>query len=170
MPCLPFGLFRFGPYQRFGNRAIRFTAGVGLPPALLALSLTLAPGRDLSAAQQAVVTIGPTAFQVELAQTEDERRRGLMFRQHLPAGQGMLFVQAPGRAEFWMKNTLIPLDLLYFDAQGTLIEILPRVQPCRQLDCPTYPSRSAAVSYILEINGGEAARRALQVGDPLALE
>ena len=135
--------------------------------ACLSLCLTVSLAGNLSAADQTRVQVGPAAFRVELAQTEEERRRGLMFRQHLPADQGMLFIQPPGRAEFWMKNTLIPLDLLYFDTEGTLLQIVPEAQPCRQQDCPTYPSASAAVCYILEINGGETVRQAIQVGDPL---
>ena len=139
-------------------------------PAALSLCLALVPAGNLSAANLASVRVGTSTFSAEVAQTEDERRRGLMYRQQLPTDQGMLFVQAPGPAEFWMKNTLIPLDLLYFDTDGNLVEIVARAAPCRQRDCPTYPSQSAAVRYILEINGGEAARRQIRVGDQLGLE
>ncbi|WP_295413692.1 DUF192 domain-containing protein [uncultured Thiodictyon sp.] len=137
---------------------------------MLTLLLGLTLGQGLSAAERARVRVGATTFHVELARTLDERRRGLMFRQHLSAGQGMLFVQEPDRAEFWMKNTLIPLDLLYFDDAGVLLEIVAGVPPCRQPACPTYPSQSTAIRYILELNAGEAARRAIRVGDPLVLE
>lgn len=116
------------------------------------------------------VTVGPAAFQVELAQTLQERERGLMFRRELPRGQGMLFVQAPGPATFWMKNTYIPLDMLYFDAAGKLVQILADVPPCVTPECPIYPSATATVRYILEINGGEAARLSVKVGDRLRLE
>ncbi len=68
-----------------------------------------------------------------------------------------------------MKNNIISLDLLYFDAAGTLLQIVPEAQPCRQQDCPTYPSTSTAVGYILENKGGAAARQAIEVRDPLAL-
>lgn len=137
--------------------------------ALLGLLLILFPAPEPIAADSTRVQVGPATFKVEWARTNDERRHGLMFRQHLPEGQGMLFDQAPDRAEFWMKNTLIPLDLLYFDTDGTLLEIVPDVPPCRQLDCPTYPSHSNAIRYILEINGGLADRLGIQVGDPLRL-
>lgn len=137
--------------------------------ALLSLLWGLYPGPELTAADSTRVQVGPATFQVEWARTDEERRRGLMFRHHLPEGQGMLFDQEPGRAEFWMKNTLIPLDLLYFDSNGTLLEVVPDVPPCRQPDCPTYPSRSTAIRYILEINGGLAGRLGIQVGDPLRL-
>lgn len=115
------------------------------------------------------VTVGPATFQVEIAQTPDARQRGLMFRQELPSNQGMLFVQPPGPAVFWMKNTYIPLDLLYFDAEGRLAQIVAEVPPCKTLNCPVYPSHTATVRYILEINAGEAARRGIQIGDSLRL-
>lgn len=71
----------------------------------------------------------------------------------------MLFVQEPGPAVFWMKNTHIPLDILYFDAGGRLLEIVAAASPCHTPACPLYPSASAAVRYILEIKGrGRAAR------------
>jgi uncharacterized membrane protein (UPF0127 family) len=140
---------------------------VALLPLLLGLTLV----QGLSAAGLTKVRVGPATFRVELAQTPAELRRGLMFRQHLPADQGMLFIlQPPDRAEFWMKNTLIPLDLLYFDGRGVLQQIVADAPPCRQSVCPTYPSASTAIGYILEINGGEAARRDIRVGDPLELE
>ncbi|WP_295452996.1 DUF192 domain-containing protein [uncultured Thiodictyon sp.] len=138
--------------------------------ALLALLLGLTLVQGLSAADHAKVRVGTATFRVELAQTPEELTRGLMFRQRLPADQGMLFIlQPPGRAVFWMKNTLIPLDLLYFDGNGVLRQVVADAPPCRQPVCPTYPSESSAIRYILEINGGEAARRAIRVGDALEL-
>lgn len=138
----------------------------------LAGLLTLMAARgcrpDLAAADWLRVQVGPASFQVELAQTQEEKTRGLMFRTQLPEGQGMLFIQEePERAVFWMKNTLIPLDLLFFDSTGTLLEIFPEVPPCRQPDCPNYPSRSTAIRYILEINGGLAHRLGIRIGDTL---
>lgn len=115
----------------------------------------------------AQVTVGPATFQAEVAQTPQDRQRGLMFRRELPRDQGMLFIQPPGPAVFWMKNTYIALDLLYFDADGRLVQILADVPPCVTPNCPIYPSETATVRYILEINAGEAARRGIQVGDRL---
>ena len=113
------------------------------------------------------VTVGSATFQVEIAQTAQDRQRGLMFRRELPREQGMLFVQPPGPAIFWMKNTYIPLDLLYFNSDRRLLQILADVPPCVTPNCPIYPSQTATVRYILEINAGEAARRGIQVGDRL---
>lgn len=116
------------------------------------------------------VTVGPATFQVEIAQTLQERERGLMYRRELPRDQGMLFVQSPGPAVFWMKNTYIPLDLLYFDINGWLSQIEADVPPCATPTCPLYPSDTREVRYILEINASEAARRGIRVGDRLRLE
>ncbi len=117
------------------------------------------------------VTVGSAVFQVEMARTPEERKRGLMFRQELPRDQGMLFVQpTPGPAIFWMKNTVIPLDLLYFDTEGRLLQIEANAPPCTTPDCPLYPSDTATVKYILEINAGEAARRGIRIGDRLRLK
>ena len=69
-----------------------------------------------------------------------------------------------------MKNTHIPLDLLYFDADGRLSQIEANVPPCKTPVCPVYPSETATVGYILEINAGEAARRGIRLGDRLRLE
>lgn len=105
-----------------------------------------------------------------MARTPRERERGLMFRRELPRDQGMLFVQPPGPAAFWMKNTYIPLDLLYFDADGRLLQIEANAPPCTTPNCPIFASDTPTVHYILEINGGEAARRGIRIGDRLRLE
>ena len=131
---------------------------------------TVGVGRSAVALDLTRVTVGPATFQVEMARTAQERERGLMFRRELPKDRGMLFVQAPGPAAFWMKNTYIPLDLLYFDADGRLLQIEAGVLPCVTPTCPIYPSATATVRYILEINAGEAARRGIRIGDPLRLE
>jgi hypothetical protein len=116
------------------------------------------------------VTVGPATFRVEMARTPQERARGLMFRRELPMDRGMLFVQPTGPAVFWMKNTYIPLDLLYFDAEGRLSQIVANAPPCETPSCPMYPSAAPTVRYILEINAGEAARRGIRPGDRLELE
>ena len=137
--------------------------------ALLGLTtLIVAPVLALDLAR---VTVGPATFQVEVAQTIEERQQGLMFRRELPQDRGMLFVQPPGPAAFWMKNTYIPLDLLYFDSDGKLLQIHADTPTCMTPTCPIYPSAATTtVRYILEINAGEAARRGIQVGDRLRLE
>ena len=95
-------------------------------------------------------------MQVEIAASFEQRQYGLMNRETLPANTGMLFVfPKNGYRSFWMKNTFIPLDMLFFDADGMLVTIMEDVPP------QTLEARrsSAPARYVLEINGGEARRR-----------
>ncbi|PWV65906.1 uncharacterized membrane protein (UPF0127 family) [Plasticicumulans acidivorans] len=93
-----------------------------------------------------------------------------MYRLMLPRDQGMLFVlPRPQVATFWMKNTYLPLDILYFDANRRLRTIHRNVPPCRRRPCPTYAS-TGPVLYVLEINAGEAARHAIQPEQPLHID
>jgi hypothetical protein len=97
-------------------------------------------------------------FRVEIADDEGERAQGLMFRESLPAFGGMLFVyEAPREASFWMKNTLIPLDILFFDAEGRLLRVHENAVPG---DLTPIPSGGEA-QFVLEINGGAARRLGL---------
>ena len=116
------------------------------------------------------VELGGTRYAVEIADDEAERERGLMFRDELPAGRGMLFLH--DREEplaYWMKNTKIPLDILYFDTTRKLVSQQRDVPPCSLGDaCPPYPSEAPA-RYVLELNAGEADRLKLQNGVELKL-
>jgi hypothetical protein len=94
---------------------------------------------------------GPVAFRVELALTPEEQARGLMFRPSLPREAGMLFVYDPPRkARFWMKNTMIPLDMIFIDETGRIESIAERTTP---YSLSTHESEGP-VRGILEINGG----------------
>lgn len=129
-----------------------------LLPACLLLSLP-------ACASDAWVELGGQRYSVEIADDDAERARGLMFRDRLDEGHGMLFihdVEAP--QAYWMKNTRIPLDILYFDDDRRLVSQQRGVPPCTLGDrCPAYPSNAPA-RYVLELNAGEAARLQLQDG------
>lgn len=116
------------------------------------------------------VEIGGTRYVVEVADDETERARGLMFRDSLGTDAGMLFIHEREEPQgYWMKNTRIALDILYFDARRRLVSQQRDVPPCSAGDaCPSYPSR-APVRYVLELNAGEAARLGLQDGAQLRL-
>ena len=116
------------------------------------------------------VSVGGQRYSVEIADTEAERARGLMFRDELPAGHGMLFIhEQEGPLAYWMKNTRIPLDILFFDRARRLVSQQRDVPPCSAGDrCPPYPSKAPA-RYVLELNAGEAARLGLEDGMPLRL-
>ena len=104
-------------------------------------------------------------YQVEVADDDAERARGLMFRDALPADHGMLFIhEEQGPQAYWMKNTRIPLDILYFDNDRKLVSQQRDVPPCSAGDrCPPYPS-AAPARYVLELNAGDAMRLGLADG------
>jgi len=107
-------------------------------------------------------------FSVELATTPEDQQLGLMFREHMDADKGMLFIfPSEGMRSFWMKNTRIPLDILYFDDELRLVSVA-NAKPCRVQRCPGYPSKGPA-RYVLELNAGKAAELALKPGDELLL-
>ncbi|OOG36433.1 hypothetical protein B0E52_16665 [Rhodanobacter sp. C06] len=116
------------------------------------------------------VTLRGHHYSVELATNEAAREHGLMMRSSLAPDHGMLFV-FPDTAPrgFWMKNTLIPLDILYFDAERKLVSAQVDVQPCKADPCPVYPSTGPA-RYVLELSAGTAARIGVRNGDTLAIE
>lgn len=108
-------------------------------------------------------------FHVEVVDTEPLRQQGLMHRKHLPMDQGMLFVFPREQPlAFWMKNTLIPLDILYFDAQLRLVSVARNVPPCKSAVCPSYPSAGPG-QYTLELNAGVAETLGVRRGDALIL-
>jgi Uncharacterized conserved protein len=104
-------------------------------------------------------------YGVEIADDDAERERGLMFRDELAADRGMLFIHERQEPQaYWMKNTRIPLDILYFDNARKLVSQQRDVPPCTLGDaCPPYPS-DAPARYVLELNAGEAARLDLRDG------
>lgn len=105
---------------------------------------------------------------VEVADDDASRTRGLMYRENLPEGHGMLFIHDVEEPQaFWMKNTLIPLDILYFDNRRRLVSMALRTPPCPDGDrCPAYPS-DAPARYTLELNAGTAERLKAAKGDEL---
>jgi len=105
---------------------------------------------------------------IEIADDNAERMRGLMFRDELAAGTGMLFIHDLEQPQaYWMKNTRIPLDILYFDSSRRLVSAQRRVPPCSAGDrCPPYPSEGSAL-YVLELNAGEADAMGVRTGDTM---
>jgi uncharacterized membrane protein (UPF0127 family) len=96
---------------------------------------------------------GGESFAVELADDGAERAKGLMFREKMDPGSGMLFVyDSPRRAQFWMKNTLIPLDMVFADATGTVTRVHSNAIPGDL----TPIDGGDGVAFVLEINGGLA--------------
>jgi len=134
---------------------------------LLVASTTLA---GCASAESPWVELRGRRFQVEIAADDASRERGLMFRDNMPADQGMLFVFDAERPQaFWMKNTRIALDILYFDAQRRLVSASERTPPCTLGDgCPSYASAGPA-RFTLELNAGIAHTLGVKRGDELVL-
>ena len=106
---------------------------------------------------------------VEIAETPETRRTGLMHRRHLPPDAGMAFLfDTPTVNWFWMKNTLIPLSIAFWDSSGRIVAILD-MAPCKTDSCRLY---SPGTSYIgaVEVNQGFFKARGVKVGDRVELE
>ena len=107
-------------------------------------------------------------LKVELARTQAERQQGLMGRRSLGAKAGMVFLYSePHRGGYWMKDTLIPLDIAFADARGKILRIFT-MQPCRRDPCRIYDPKVAYRSA-LEVNAGSFRRWRVRVGDRVAV-
>ncbi|WP_337845370.1 DUF192 domain-containing protein [Thermus sp.] len=103
-------------------------------------------------------------LKVEVADTPERQAQGLMFRKTLGEDEGMVFLfPEPTGGGFWMKNTLIPLSIAFFDRQGVILRILD-MEPCRKDPCPVYYP-GVVYQGALEVNRGWFAHRGVRPGD-----
>ena len=120
---------------------------------------------DQSAALEPLEIIssnGRHAFSVEVMRTDAERAKGLMFRRFLPADRGMLFdFKTEQPVMMWMKNTYIPLDMVFISRNGTVTHVAENAEPLSE----RIISSNGAAFAVLEINGGAAARLGIKQGD-----
>lgn len=110
-------------------------------------------------------------IKVELAKDPYTWAKGLMFREFIPKDSGMLFIfPDEAKRSFWMKNTLIPLDIIFISKDKKIVDIKENFEPCSQpqTNCPPYFSTSPAM-YVLEVNAGIAKDYGLGIGDDLEL-
>ena len=141
---------------------------------LILIAVTLAAWSAPAAAQSGLVAFetgtlaietaaGDTHdFRVEIAETPEQRAQGLMFRRHLDADAGMLFLFGSVEVRgMWMKNTLIPLDMLFIDETGKIVRIEERTVPHSLRAIVS----GGPVSAVLELNAGTASRLAIEPGD-----
>jgi uncharacterized protein len=136
---------------------------------VLALLLATLPARALETFTTSELTIrtsgGPQKFAIELARTDAQMEQGLMFRRTLAPNAGMLFdFKAPTNVTMWMKNTLIPLDMLFLNDHGRIIDIHERAVP---LSTDIIAAKAPA-RYVIELNGGTAARLGIKPGDQVS--
>ncbi|HEX7254152.1 MAG TPA: DUF192 domain-containing protein [Thermoanaerobaculia bacterium] len=119
------------------------------------------------AAGPSVVLPSGSRYRVELARTPEEQAQGLMFREALPPNAGMLFLfPEPGIHKFWMKNTMIPLDMIWMDSAGKVVFVSANTPQCRADPCSNYGPDQPA-SNVLEIAGGMASQEKVEVGSTI---
>lgn len=120
--------------------------------------------------QQALVihsASGDHRVKVEVVTEPAEQARGLMYRRSLGKDSGMLFIfRQEGPQSFWMKNTLIPLDMIFISKDLVIVDIAT-MQPCASYPCPSYTSRQP-VLYVLEVNAGYCRSRNISIGDKVS--
>ena len=128
----------------------------GIVPEFAVIEIALRPGNQRA----------PLSFKVKLAETEAQRRHGLMFTPYLPEQHGMLFVfERDAARQFWMKNTQIPLDMLFFASDGRLVNIVHSAMPYSL----TARNSASPARYVLELNGGIARKLGIQPDAMLVL-
>ena len=140
------------------NMNVRGLCAAGISALVIGLWLLMKPATAqglehfASGEIELVGTIsGNLVITVEFASDEAQRRQGLMYREELPARTGMLFIyEGEGMRTFWMKNTLIPLDMVFFDRAGKFVSLKRDVPPL------TLTPRRSMAQYVLELNAGEA--------------
>jgi uncharacterized protein len=125
--------------------------------------MTIVPSRAY------VIFRGATRVEADVADRDETRARGLMFRDALAEDQGMLFTfDVPQRYGFWMKNVRIPLDIIWIDERRRIVWIVERAPPCREEPCPMYTPRARA-SFVVEVAAGFVERHGIAVGDTVTI-
>ena len=137
---------------------------------LVGFSVALASGfawsKDRQAPRLKKILVGKTPLWVEVADTLEKQERGLMFRRSLPENEGMLFVyKEPIEMSFWMRNTLIPLDIVFVGADGVILNI----HQARPLDESVLYRSAGAAKYVIETNQGWFSRHGIMPGDRVSL-
>lgn len=137
-------------------------------PLALAIAIGAAPSPLPTPQSLPVVTLrAPHAvLRVQVARTEDQRERGLMSVRHLQPRTGMLFVfDFDGPVAFWMKDTLIPLDMVFLAPDGSVRKIFARVPVVSpQLPDPDIPLEQGSAKFVIELPSGEAEQDGLRPG------
>jgi uncharacterized membrane protein (UPF0127 family) len=141
------------------------------------LLVCLVPGAAAAETSEPVPVAGPTqplkisssgrvhSFAVEMAQTDEQRSRGLMYRKSLPAGRGMLFdFKQEQPVAFWMKNTYVSLDMIFIRADGTILNIAENTEPLSEKMVPA----AGPVRGVLEVVAGTTSKLGIKPGDKVA--
>ena len=134
---------------------------------VLQAAMTLIGGTAVAKGPEAApkfkkILVGKTPLRVEVVETLEKQERGLMFRQSLPENEGMLFVyREPQELAFWMRNTFIPLDIVFVGADGIILNI----HQARPLDESVLYRSAGSAKYVIETNQGWFSRHGIRPGD-----
>ena len=152
---------KFGALWRILSLCGALAIGALLSPAPVSAQSAPAPAGELENLTL-VTSSGEHAFKVEVMRTDEQRARGLMFRRHMPADRGMLFdFKTEQRVMMWMRNTYIPLDMVFITRAGVVVNVAEDTEPMSERTIP-----SAGPAYaVLEVNAGVARRIGLKAGD-----
>ena len=127
------------------------------------------------------VCVKDVCVQAEVVDTDAARQLGLMFRENLPEGRGMLFVfEDEGRYGFWMKNMKFPIDIIWIDKEKRVVDIKPNLFPCQEVresfaggdkekSCEIFEPRAKAL-YALEVEVGFCRRNKIKIGDKVSID
>ena len=127
------------------------------------------------------IRVKDVSVRAEVVDTAVDRQQGLMFRENLPQGQGMLFVfEDEGRYGFWMKNMKFPIDIIWIDKEKRVVDIKPNLSPCqevresfaggdREKSCEIFEPRAKAL-YALEVEAGFCRRNKIEIGDRVSFD
>jgi uncharacterized membrane protein (UPF0127 family) len=159
-------------HQLHSFRAVRIAAAVALG---VCFALAVAPSRAVAQAAPAsgetslesleiVTASGSHKFSVEVMRDDSQRARGLMYRRFMPEDRGMLFdFKREEAVSMWMKNTYLPLDMVFIDRTGRVVNVAENAEPLSERIIPS----GAPAFAVLELNAGTARRIGLKVGDRL---
>lgn len=149
--------------------------GCSPSPSVISTSDRASASNEIASQQGQTLPIGAKAkmgeatIELEVAKTPQQQEIGLMYRTSLPKNRGMLFeFEEPRYTRFWMKNTLIPLDMIFLK-DGTIKGIFANVPPCRQDPCESY-GPDTQIDRVIELAGGRAEELGLKVGDRIKIE
>ncbi len=158
-------LLKFSPWV-VGRRHLKRFAQAIVAAALVLLAAVSVPATAAEVQPLEIVTkSGVHVFSVEIAQTEEERATGLMYRKELPEGRGMLFDFSPEQqVSMWMKNTYIPLDMIFIRSDGRILRIAENTTPQSEKIIPS----GGLAKGVLEVIGGTAKKYGIQPGDRVA--
>lgn len=158
--------------RREGTINVRFLSGIVCLLVLLPIACAKTPPTSAPKVKQAIAKIslgtGERSVEItaEIARTPEERAQGLMFRRYLPPMEGMYFIfEKQAVQSFWMKNTYIPLDMIFIDETMRVVGILESVEP----ETTTTRHVTSPSKYVLEVNAGFAQKWGISIGTPVTV-